>query len=227
MKLSLSVLVPCYNVAPTVEAVVRDIYRVTDKIADPLEIICIDDGSSDSTNRILRRLTADIPHLSVINHDKNAGYGVTIKELYQTGKYTWLFTFPGDGQYDAKELTKLTPNIENADMILGWRVDRNDPPIRLFQSNVYNALLNLLFNINLHDVNTIRLMKRSIIKQISLHSTSAFVDAELAIHAKHEKFRIIEVPVEHKKRLKKGATGGNILRTILPTIADIIKFIFS
>jgi glycosyltransferase involved in cell wall biosynthesis len=225
MKLSLSVLIPCYNVAGTVESVVRDAYTVADKIADPLEIIVTDDGSTDATNRVLRKLAHEIPHLKMINHNVNQGYGTTIKELYQAGANSWLFTLPGDGQYDAGELTKLLSRTKDADMILGWRASRNDPPFRLFQSWIYNRLLNFLFGIQLHDVNTIRLMKQTVIRTLLLTSNSAFVDAELAIRAKREGFRIVEVPVIHKKRQRKGATGGNFFRTILPAIVDAIRFL--
>jgi glycosyltransferase involved in cell wall biosynthesis len=224
MKFSLSVLIPCFNVQSSVESVVRDVYKTANKIASPLEIIAVDDGSTDATNKVLRRLAPDIPHLKIINHDRNMGYGRTMVELYDLASNEWLFTLPGDGQYDPSDLTKLFPYRTRADMILGWRKYRSDPPIRILQSRIYNQLLNSIFHIGLHDVNTIRLMKRSVIRALPLTSVSAFMDAELAVRAKRKGFTIMEIPVTHRARSSKGATGGNFFRTILPTVVDIIRF---
>jgi glycosyltransferase involved in cell wall biosynthesis len=228
MKLSsLSILIPAYNVQGTIKSVVRDAYSVGKKVAETTEIIVIDDGSTDLTNRILRSVTPAVPHMRIINHDVNRGYGYTIKELYITGAYEWLYSLPGDDQFDAGELLKLLPATENADMILGWRKTRNDSLWRLFQSTVYNGLLNMFFGLHLHDVNTIRLMKKSLINSMTLTSGSAFVDAELAIRAKRSGYTVVEIPVTHKERAQKGATGGKIFSTILPTVVDMIRMVCS
>jgi glycosyltransferase involved in cell wall biosynthesis len=225
MKLSLSILIPCYNVETTVEQVIKNAYTTAKKVSNPLEIVIINDGSTDKTGKILSRLKKSLPCLRVITHSTNQGYGKTIKELYQTGKNEWLFSLPGDGQLTAEELLKLTPYIQKADFILGQRSHRRDPFVRRLQSKTYNWLLRVLFRLPIHDVNTIRLMKQSLIRHIQLHSDTAFVDAELAILAKRNGYRIIEIPVVHKKRQTKGATGGKILHTIIPTIVDMFRFV--
>ena len=225
--MKLSILIPAYNVEDTINAVVTDAYAIGQKNAQTLEIIVIDDGSTDQTNKILRTLAVRIRNLKIINHNRNMGYGQTIKQLYVAGSNEWLFTLPGDNQYDAKELLALLPATKTADMILGLRRIRNDSPWRCFQSNIYNRLLNVLFGLTLHDVNTIRLMKKSVISSVTLTSTSAFVDAELAIRAKRAGFRITEIPITHKERTQKGATGGNVLKTVIPTIIDMVRMALS
>jgi glycosyltransferase involved in cell wall biosynthesis len=225
MKLSsLSILIPCYNVQETIEEVITEAFIVGKKNAQKIEIIALDDASSDSTLSILRGLQRKIPTLSVITHKHNKGYGNVIKTLYYQGNYAWLFSLPGDGQFSAKELLKLLPFSDHADMILGWRKYRHDSAKRRLQSNIYNRLLSVLFKISLHDVNTIRLVKKSLIRSIPLVSSSAFVDAELAIKAKQQGYRIHERAITHKKRQSKGATGGKIFKTIIPTIIDMVRF---
>lgn len=228
MKLiSLSILIPAYNVDDSIASVVEQAWKVGEKLSKKLEIIVIDDGSTDRTNTVLRRLEPSIPHLRILNHETNKGYGETIKELYYLGKNDWLFSLPGDNQYDARELTKLAAYMDRADMILGIRLDRQDPPSRILQSKIYNTLLKLLFGLNLRDVNTIRLMKRSMLQSLTLHSRSAFVDAELAVRACDAGHTIHEVSVVHKKRKQKGATGGSMLKTILPTIFEMLQLFFT
>lgn len=224
MKLSLSIILPCYNVAGSVEHVVKNAYAIGKKVGSPLEMVATDDGSTDETAILLARLKKSIPPLRIITHKKNRGYGKTIKELYLTGKNDWLFTFPGDGQFNAEELLKLIPYTQKADLILGRRSHRNDPTIRRIQSKTYNWLLRVLFHLPTYDVNTVRLMKRSLIQRIPLKCDTAFIDAELAIRVSRNGYRILEVPIIHNKRKTRGATGGKILTTIIPTIRDMLKF---
>ncbi|HUD19819.1 MAG TPA: glycosyltransferase family 2 protein [Patescibacteria group bacterium] len=224
---SLSILIPAYNVEHTINKVVTDAHAVGKQVTDNLEIIVTDDASGDATGKQLLHLKQTVPHLRIITHKINRGYGKTIKELYQLGRREWLFSLPGDDQFDAKELMALLPETKHADMILGWREKRQDSLRRLIQSKTYNAILNILFHLNVHDVNTIRLMKRSVVHSIPLNSDTAFVDAELAIRLQKKKLKIIEIPIHHKMRKDTGATGGKFIITIYPTIIDIIRMKFS
>lgn len=224
---SLSIIIPCFNVEKTVRYVVTNAYKTGKEVSRTLEIIATDDASRDETGIILKKLQKKIPTLKIITHTRNQGYGKTIKELYTHAKYDCIFSLPGDDQFEAAQIHTLIPNLKNADMILGWRSKRHDPTNRLLQSKMYNAILNILFGLQLHDVNTIRLMKKKVISEIKLKSDSAFVDAELAIAAKQKGFKIHEVSVIHKQRHHSGATGGKFIKTILPTIIDILRLQFS
>lgn len=227
MKLSsLSILIPAYNVQGTIEYVMKNADLAGRLAANKLEIIVVDDASADATAQILIKLKKKIRNLTVISHPTNEGYGKTIKELYTRGTHEWLFSLPGDDQFDAAEINKLLPATRKADMILGFRSQRHDPKFRLFQSRTYNTLLQIMFGLTLHDVNTIRLMKKKLVDSVPLESDSAFVDAELAIRAARLGWRIIEIPVTHKKRTHKGATGGKLLKTVLPTIVDLVRTSF-
>lgn len=224
MKLpSLSILIPCYNTQSTVFEVITTAYAVGKQVASSLEIIAIDDASTDKTKEILHTLQKRIPVLKIRTHTSNMGYGETIKELYTNASNIWLFSLPSDNQFDAGEIKKLIPYSNNADMILGLRAVRNDNSSRKIQSSVYNRLLSLLYGLSLRDVNTIRLMKKKVIQSVPLVSHSAFVDAELAIRMKTDGMTVIEVPITHKIRYDKGGSGGKIFKTILPTIVDMIK----
>ncbi len=225
MKLSsVSFLIPTYKDERTIESVVRDAVRVGKQAAKQFEIIVINDASPDNTGNVLARLEQSIKELHVITHRINAGYGATIKDLYYAGKSEWLFTVPGDNQIPVEELLTLVPFAGKADMIIGWRVNRNDPPDRLKQSRVYNSLLGTLFGLTLHDVNSVRLMRSSIMNRIRLATSSAFVDAELAIRAEKEGLCVLEIPIDHKARNDEKPGGGGSLRTILPTIFDMVWF---
>ncbi len=215
---SLSILIPAFNDEKTIGKVIGEA-----KAAKPSKIIIIDDGSTDTSEEILKKFKG----ITLIMHPKNEGYGRTIKELYYSGNSDWLFTVPGDYQVGAKELLKLLPYTDSADMIIGWRKERKDPLSRLIQSAMYKSLLWILFGIQLHDVNSIRLIRRNMMDTIKLESNSAFVDAELAIKAIKAGLRILEVPISHRASVKTGRGGGGKWWTIVPTIWEMVKYKFT
>lgn len=225
MKLSsLSFLIPAYNDEATIEIVVKQAVAVGRRVAKKFEIVVVNDGSRDMTGPGLVSLVKKVKELRVITHRTNQGYGRTIKELYYAGIGDWLFTIPGDYQIGAKELEKMISQIGNNDMILGWRVRRRDPSNRLLSSWIYNTLLRLLFGITIHDINSVRLMRRSILASLHLSSSSAFVDAELVIRAKRLNHTIAEVPIAHRARSDGKPGGGNQWGTMWATIADMLRF---
>ncbi len=221
MKESLTFIIPAYNDAGTIQTVVKKTVAVGKTLRIPFTILIIDDKSSDRTPDILKHLS--YPNVHVIFHRKNLGYGQTIKELYTKAGNQWLFSLPGDYQIEPNELRKLWRRKDAADMIIGWRKTRHDTPARLRESWIYNALLRILFGLPFHDVNSVRLMKTSLMKSIRLTSTSAFMDAELIIRAVRADYRVIEIPISHRARADAGGMGGK-LTTIVPTIKDMLVF---
>ncbi len=217
MKPLLTFIIPCYNDAQTITTVVNGCFAVAEKLRVRAAVTVLNDGSTDRSARVL----ASLPDVTVMSHRKNMGYGRTMRDLYASVTTPWLVSIPGDYQINPKELVSLWRNRRRADMIIGWRKLRRDSPARLRQSGIYNMLLRLLFRIGLHDANSVRLMRRTVFKKISLRFTSAFVDAELAIRAARRGFRVIEVPIRHRARPHEGAGGGK-LTTILPTIRDMV-----
>ena len=224
---SLSFLIPAYNDEATISTQVVGAHAEGEKLGVPFEIIVINDGSIDQTAQILSKLAKHFRQLHVLTHTTNKGYGTTIKELYYAANKEWLFTIPGDYQVQAKELLKLLPHERSADMILGWRTNRNDDGMRQYQSRIYNWIIPLLFDTKTHDVNTVRLMRSRIMKSVILRGTSAFTDAELIIKAKRLGFTIKEIPIGHRHRHGGTGTGdGGKLHVILPTVWEMLLLVF-
>jgi len=224
MKLSsLSILIPAYKDEKTIETVITRSVAACKKFSRRFEILVINDASPDATGEVLKRLQTSVPQLRVITHKQNRGYGGTVKHLYTTGKYDWLFCAPGDNQMDPMEISKLLLFVDTADMIIGRRIDRQDIWQRRLQSRIYNGLLRFLFGIHIHDVNSVRLMKREMVCQKLLTAASAFVDAQLTIQAVRMGFRVIEVPINHQVRITIGASGGKA-SVIVPVIWEMIQY---
>ena len=224
MKLSsLSILIPAYKDEKTISAVVNRAILVGRTYAKKFEIIILNDASPDHIANVLNGLKRTIPNIRVITHKKNQGYGGTLKDLYGAGTYEWLFTTPGDYQMDPMEIKKLISYTNRADMIIGWRRDRFDTQARKRQSFIYNSLLRVLYGLRLHDINSVRLMRRRVMEGRRITSTSAFVDAELTIGAIRDGYVVMETPIAHRARETTGASGGKI-SVILPVIIDMFRY---
>lgn len=221
---SLSILIPTYNDEQTIEDVVIKAKDMARNVAHKFEIIVLNDGSTNTVPLLLKHLQDKVPELRILTHTHNQGYGAAIKDLYYAGKYQWIVTLPGDGQIDPSEVKKLLIGTTKADMILGKREIRNDHIKRRLQSKTYNLLLKIFFHIPTTDVNTIRLMKKEIMDNITLTSSSPFVDAELVLKSVANHYRLLEVSIVHKARITPGATGGRMLTSILPTIVELFRY---
>ncbi len=219
---SLSLVIPAYNDEQTIGRLLSDASRLLPSICDSFEIVVCNDGSSDGTLQVIKDMAAEDSNIHLINHPTNKGFGATIRELYLAGRNDYIFSLPGDYQYAPKELLTMVKGLVENDFVIGWRVNRNDPPRRKMQSMVYNFMLRAFYGNRNKDVNSIKLFRRDILDNIELRSESPFVDAELCIRAAKAGYKVVEIPIEHLPRMTQGASGGK-LSVILDTFSDLIK----
>jgi glycosyltransferase involved in cell wall biosynthesis len=209
MEQSISVIIPAYNDQVTIEEVVSEAIEIVSGLATDYEIFMVNDDSRDGTGALLDRLTQADKAIRVVHHETNRGYGATIAELYMGAKGDLVFSLPGDGQLRARELLKMLPAIQDHDIVIGRRRERQDPFTRKVYSFIYNSLIRILYGLTVRDINSIKLIKREVLEHIRFETTSAFTDAELCIRASRLGYSIGEVDIEHLARQFGEALGGN------------------
>jgi glycosyltransferase involved in cell wall biosynthesis len=209
MEQSISVIIPAYNDQVTIEEVVSEAIEIVSGLATDYEIFIVNDDSRDGTGALLDRLTQADKAIRVVHHETNRGYGATIAELYMGAKGDLVFSLPGDGQLRARELLKMLPAIQDHDIVIGRRRERQDPFTRKVYSFIYNSLIRILYGLTVRDINSIKLIKREVLEHIRFETTSAFTDAELCIRASRLGYSIGEVDIEHLARQFGEALGGN------------------
>lgn len=219
---SVSLVIPAYNDRETIGRLIDDGVALLSEVCEDYEVVLCNDGSRDDTLELITAKAAENPRIRILNHPVNKGYGATIKELYLAGRKDYIFSLPGDYQYAPKELVTMARGLDTHDFVIGWRVNRNDPPRRKLQSHMYNLMLRILYGNRHKDVNSIKLFKREILENIKLISDTPFVDAELCIRAEKAGYGVVEIPIEHLPRLYQGASGGKI-SVILETFSDLVK----
>lgn len=225
---SISVFFPAYNDEGTIAKLVLDAISVLESITKDYEILIIDDCSPDNTGKIADELAKKNKKVRVIHHKKNEGIGGAMISGYRNAKKEYVFYTDGDAQYDIKEIEKLIKYVPQSDIISGYRQKRADPFIRKLTSKIYNILIYILFGLKMKDVDcSFKLIKKSLIDQIDLKTSSGFVDAELMWKLKkiYNK-KIIEIPVTHYPR-SSGKTQFFKFKFIYDMILDMFKIRFN
>jgi glycosyltransferase involved in cell wall biosynthesis len=190
-------------------------------VTDDLELILVNDGSKDRTGEIIDKLAKEYPEIVAKHHEVNRGYGAALRTGFSSCTKEFIFYTDGDGQFDAAEISKLIPLIENAGVVSAYRIDRKDPWNRKLNAWLYNTFLLIFFRLNVRDVDcAFKLYRAKYFDKVQLRSDGALIDAEVLIKLKKAGARIVQVGVHHYPRLV-GEQTGSKLKVILKTAREI------
>ena len=195
----LSVIVPAYNEAKTIRQILEKINSVDiDK-----EIIVVDDGSYDGTEKILRDIKYN--NLKIIHHSSNRGKGAAFLTGLSHAMGEYIIIQDADLEYDPNDYLKLMEAMKenNADIVLGARFKKGYRGlfIHRFGNRLITGLLNLLFDLKLNDCFTCyKLFRRDTINLLNLKEQSFTVETEIVAKAAKKGLRIIEVPISYYPR---------------------------
>lgn len=218
---SLSIFFPAYNDQHTIGKLVEDAFEILPNIAKKFEVIVVNDGSTDNTGSVLKKLAKKYKNFKVVTHEKNRGYGGALKSGFKAAKGDFVFYTDGDGQYDVKELLNLSEKmVDGVDLVNGYKIKRHDPLIRIVAGRLYSIGVRLLLGIRFADVDCdFRLFRRKIIQKISLTMDSGALCAEMLLKVQKSKGVIVSVPVHHYPR-KFGSSQFFHLKRILRALRD-------
>ncbi len=220
---SLSVGLPAYNEAENIGPMVDMVRDKIGPLVDDLEIIVVDDGSSDNTAGVVRAMATEDPRVRLIQHDGNQGYGAAVRTALWSASKELVFFTDSDRQFDIGELSHFMPRIAEADMVIGYRHARSDPWHRRLFGNGWSWLVNLLFGYTARDVDcAFKLIKRQVLEAVTVRSGGAMFSAEFLVRAKQAGFRIVEEPVSHYPRVAGSQTGARP-DVILRAFRELIK----
>lgn len=225
MVTGLSVFFPAYNDGLSLPALIEKTFNVLREHVEDYEVIVVNDGSHDNTAEVLARLERTCgPRLRIVTHAHNRGYGGALRSGFAAATKELVFYTDGDGQYDVGELPKLLKLMSgDVGLVNGYKLERNDPRHRIWIGNVYNAFARFLFRIQIRDVDCdFRLIRRALLEDIKLTSTSGTICVELVRKLELTPYRVEETGVHHYPRLY-GKSQFFRVRSLLKTLYQLIR----
>lgn len=222
MLASLSIVVPVYNEETTLAEVVAGCVAVAPRVAARHEIWIVDDGSQDASPRVAEECAARWPEVRVLAHDRNRGFGASQQTGIAASTGEFLVVVPSDGQFDPADLVPLAAAAPQADIVVGYRQERDDSLYRRTKTWVFGQVMQRYFGVGLRDVNWVKLYRRSVFEKLPLRAEGIGVEAEVIVKARALGLRLVEVPVGYHPRRAGVAKGDQPLR-VLGTLAELWK----
>lgn len=215
--MNISVILPIYNEEAGIEETIHSVARAKIPGVTALEIVAVDDGSKDSTPRILKRLSRTYKTMKIVTHSPNKGYGAALKSGARAATHDWILFMDADMQFRITSVKPFLKYTTDFDYVVGYRKDRADHPRRIIVSFFYNRVVRLMFGLPITDVDcAFKLMKRNTVRSIKGLPNSFFVSAALMIKSLQKGVLIKELPVKHLPRTKgvSTVTFPQIIRTM-------------
>jgi len=216
---------PAYNEEENIaETIRRALDEVGPLVGGSIEVLAIDDGSTDRTRELGEAVAATDPRVRVF-HQENRGYGGALRAGFENARGELIGFSDGDLQFDLREMSRLLDRMADerkpVDVVIGYRMKRRDPPHRIFIAKTYNAIVSVLFALRVRDIDcAMKLFRREVFDGLPLTTDSPFLSAQLLIKLKARGERIAQVGVTHYPRAA-GTNTGASFRKILRTFRDI------
>lgn len=218
---ALSYFFPAHNEAANLEGLVAEALEVLPTLADDFEIIAVDDGSRDETPQIADRLAAAHERVRVVHHEVNQGYGAAVLSGLATARHPLICFQDGDRQFRVADIGRLLDRLaasDRPDVVVGYRLRRADPLVRLLYARAYRLALRIFFGLRVRDPDcACKIFRREALDGIRIESGGAFMSAELLIKLRQRSRTIVETGVPHYPRTAGSPTGAKpsvVLRAV-------------
>ena len=178
------------------------------------EIIVYDDGSTDQTYLILKKIKKKIKNFKFIIGKKNKGYGYGMRKAIKIARGKYLVTIDSDNQYNLWNIKKFF-FIFNSKIscVTGHRSKKKDTFLKVFADLTLRKIVGLLFNTRLKDTNcALKMIRTDVLKSIKLHSNDYSFPTEVCLKIENKGIKMLDIPINHSFR-KEGRSSINLIFT--------------
>jgi glycosyltransferase involved in cell wall biosynthesis len=209
-----SIIIPAYNEEGNIPLLIEKIEEMRQESGLDLEAILINDGSTDATGRQIQEAKAKYPFIRAVEHYYNMGLGLSLTDGFAESSGDILVFFPADLQYLPEDIPQLlAPFADGYDIVTGWRQGYYP---KEFISRIYNWLSRQLFSLKVHNLNSVKAMRRRVVEDLIL---SYGWHRYLVALAASRGFRVTEVKINlYPRQYGKSKFGVN---SILIAIVDL------
>jgi len=219
----LSVAVPVFNEEEVIEEFFKELFKFLSKIDKDAEIIFIDDGSTDNTLGLLKKLAEKNDTIKIFSFRKHRGKAEALTLGFKKAKGEYILTIDADLQDRPDQIENLIKKSkEGWDLVSGWRKNRKDSIFKKISSKVFNLISSIFWGLKVNDLNCgLKLYTREAAKSLNLYGgMHRFIPLLLF----QEGFSVTEVPVIHDKR-RLGKSKYNFSK-VFTEIPDMFTMLF-
>ena len=216
----LSVLVPVYDEAPNLETLYREIIDALEPTGRSFEILFVDDGSTDDSVEIERRLAEADGRVKALVFKRNFGQTAALAAAIEHSRGQILVPMDADLQNDPADIPKMVARLEEGfDVVSGWRRRRKDPWLtKVLPSRVANRIVSGVTGVRLHDFGcSLKAYRREVLADVKLYGE---MHRYVPVYASWQGGRVTEMEVNHRPRTA-GRSKYGLLRT-LKVILDLV-----
>ena len=218
--LEVTIIVPVRDEAESIPGLSREIDRAMEDRDYQWECLWVDDGSRDGSLSLLQEMSGKNPRHRYLSLEENAGQSAALTAGFSESRGAFLATLDGDGQNDPADIPRLIDILRSgeADMVNGYRKVRRDSPVRKLSSRIANGFRNLITGKTVRDVGcSTRAFRRECVSDLPRFAgMHRFLPTLVAM----EGYRLAEVPVNHRPRLR-GKTKYSIGNRLWVGLADL------
>ncbi|OGF74053.1 hypothetical protein A3J56_01795 [Candidatus Giovannonibacteria bacterium RIFCSPHIGHO2_02_FULL_46_20] len=210
MNYKLSLVIPTFNEEGNIEKLLNKTHDVLKNNAITHELIIVDDGSTDQTRAIIRKLQKEVPEIILIPRDNERGLASALVRGYNNARGKYFGSMDADLAHDPKHLPEMLEILEKnkADFVIGSRYIKDaqftgKPFMNKLASLVGQMLIKIILGVTAKDTsNNYRIFRREIWERIknNLHPEGNIMITEIVYLAQKNNFRIIEIPIEYVER---------------------------
>ena len=220
--MKISVVIPVYNEVDSIPRLYKELSDVLSNF-DWYEIFFIDDGSSDGSDKVIKKIIETNSKINLIQFHRNYGKSAALAEGFKYADGDYVITMDSDLQDDPREISNLIKELEKGyDLVSGWKKDRKDPLSKKLPSKLFNFITRLFTGVKIHDFNCgLKIYQKSVIKTLELYGgRHRYIPAM----AGQKKFKVSEIIVNHRRRIHgKTKYGGSRL---FHGLFDLISILF-
>lgn len=219
----LSLVIPAFNEGVVIERAVIEAEAALGELFDRFEILVVDDGSTDDTADVVEDLWPFCPHVRLLRHEANRGYGAALRTGFEAARYDLVAFTDADCQFDLLDLARMVPFAARYPIVAGCRVNRQDTWRRRFLSRGYNLLARTFLGTRVRDCDcALKVFRRDVLAHLLPESRGFFVNTEMLTRARQLGYEVAEVAVTHRPRL--GGASKVSLREVPKTLRVLLGF---
>ncbi len=214
-----SVVVPIHDEVESIPPLYAELTAVLKGLPGGVELVLVDDGSTDGSLALLRSLERQDPTVRVVALDGNQGQSAALAAGFRAARGEFTVMMDADLQNDPADVPRMLALLDRADVVNGIRVERNDGFSKRIASRIGNGFRNWVTGESVTDVGcSLRVMRTSFVQRVKLfRGMHRFLPTLL----KMEGARVIEVPVAHRPR-RYGRSKYGIADRLFTGFVDVL-----